>query len=270
MERLESTQRQSAPQERMGSPSSSMRLVIPDICSGPANDHQPWTVAQEAWCGHQPGEVSSPSTPFISLGVPAVSRLCPVQGRLSKARVEKGFPAQSKATERLFGRGRQRANQRITGGLVSHDQRKRLAAAQVDAVNVAAGSSNPHLLDLLPWAPRSEQRTVGPVPTGLFIVVGPAACGSLVGVRRASRQSEDLPPMQERKPPDCGHARPGPISSGRSCAHLHITHRSSVTRCAFSVLPLRSTGVSQSFGWFPAAPAGVAATGTTTTGTARS
>jgi hypothetical protein len=55
----------------------------------------------------------------LSLGVPDVSRLCPVQGQLSKARVEKGFPAHSKAIERLFGRGRQSANPRITGGLVS-------------------------------------------------------------------------------------------------------------------------------------------------------
>jgi hypothetical protein len=66
--------------------------------------------------------VSSPSIPSILLGVPDVSRLRPVQGSLSKAREELGFAAQSKATERLFGRGRQSANPRITGGLVSHFQ----------------------------------------------------------------------------------------------------------------------------------------------------
>jgi hypothetical protein len=53
------------------------------------------------------GEVSSPSTPSIPLGVPDVSRLCPVQDRISKARYENGLPAQSKSIERLFGRGRQ-------------------------------------------------------------------------------------------------------------------------------------------------------------------
>jgi len=62
------------------------------------------------------GEVSSPSTPSISLGVPHVSRLCPVQDRLSKARYENSSPAQSKSIECLFGRGRQSASQRITGG----------------------------------------------------------------------------------------------------------------------------------------------------------
>jgi hypothetical protein len=52
----------------------------------------------------------------VYLCVPDVSRLGPVHGPLSKAR------SQSKSTERLFGRGRQSANPRITGGLVSHDQ----------------------------------------------------------------------------------------------------------------------------------------------------
>ena len=63
--------------------------------------------------------MSSPSTPSILLGVPDVSRLRPVQGALSKAREELGFAAQSKSIERMVGRGRQSANPRITGGLVS-------------------------------------------------------------------------------------------------------------------------------------------------------
>jgi hypothetical protein len=63
-----------------------------------------------------------PLDPSISLGVPDVSRLCPLQDRFSKARSTHGFPAQSKSTEPLFGRGRQSANPRITGGLVSPDQ----------------------------------------------------------------------------------------------------------------------------------------------------
>ena len=76
------------------------------------------------------GEVSSPSsTPSVSLGVPLVSRLRPARGRLSKARAEKGFPAQNKSTEHLFGRGRQSANPRIPGGLVSHEQGKRAMTA---------------------------------------------------------------------------------------------------------------------------------------------
>ena len=86
------------------------------------------------------GEVSSPSTPSTLLGVPDVSRLRPVQGRLSKARNAQGLPAQSKSTERLFGRGRQSANPRIPGGLVSHLQGQRFAAGQVGAANAAAGS----------------------------------------------------------------------------------------------------------------------------------
>jgi hypothetical protein len=75
------------------------------------------------------GEVSSPSTPSISLGAPDVSRLRPVQGRLSKARLRDGLPAQSRSTEHRFGRGRQSADQRITGGLVGHDQSRGVAPA---------------------------------------------------------------------------------------------------------------------------------------------
>jgi hypothetical protein len=60
-----------------------------------------------------------PPRPLHLARRPDVSRLCPVQGRLSKARCESRVPAQSKATERMFGRGRQSANPRIPGGLVS-------------------------------------------------------------------------------------------------------------------------------------------------------
>jgi hypothetical protein len=70
------------------------------------------------------GEVSSPSTPSVSLGVPDVSRLRPVQGALSKARSEKGFTAHSRSTEPLFGRGRQSANrgsQGVSGAMTSAD-----------------------------------------------------------------------------------------------------------------------------------------------------
>jgi hypothetical protein len=86
------------------------------------------------------GEVSSPSTPSILLGVPDVSRLRPVQGSLSKAREELGFAAQSKSIERMFGRGRQSANPRITGGLVSHDQAKRSRANPVGVRDTPTGS----------------------------------------------------------------------------------------------------------------------------------
>jgi hypothetical protein len=85
--------------------------------------------------------VSSPSTPSSSLGLPDLFRLRPVQRRLSKASIEKEFPAQSKSTERLFGRGRQSANQRITGGLVSHDQAKRSHAARVGIRDTPTGSN---------------------------------------------------------------------------------------------------------------------------------
>jgi hypothetical protein len=85
------------------------------------------------------GEVS-PSTPSVSLGVPGVSRLRPVEGLLSKAREEQDFPAQSRPTERMFGRGRQSANPRITGGLVSSDQAERFAASDVGAPNASTGS----------------------------------------------------------------------------------------------------------------------------------
>jgi hypothetical protein len=66
-----------------------------------------------------------------------VSRLCPVQVRLSKARHENGLPAQSKSIERLFGRGRQSANPRTFGGLVSSGQAGRIAAARVSIRTVA-------------------------------------------------------------------------------------------------------------------------------------
>jgi hypothetical protein len=82
--------------------------------------------------------VSSPST---SRGVPDVSRLRPVQGRLSKARDEKRSPAQSKSIEHLFGRGRQSANQRITGGLVSHDQGIALSRARTSGAAEAGDRS---------------------------------------------------------------------------------------------------------------------------------
>ena len=49
------------------------------------------------------GEVSSPSTPSIPLGVPDVSRLCAVQDRLNKASYGNGLPAQSKSIGRLLG-----------------------------------------------------------------------------------------------------------------------------------------------------------------------
>jgi hypothetical protein len=82
----------------------------------------------------------------LFLGVPDVSRVRPVQGRLSKAGSEQDFPAQSKATERMFGRGRQSANPRITGGLVSHDQGKRFTGADVSAANAATGSKRAAIL----------------------------------------------------------------------------------------------------------------------------
>jgi len=86
------------------------------------------------------GEVSSPSTPSIPLGVPHVSRLCPVQDRLSKARYENSLPAQSKSIECLFGRGRQSANPRTFGGLVMSEQARRFPTAPADVLNAAAGS----------------------------------------------------------------------------------------------------------------------------------
>ena len=77
-------------------------------------------MAEEARYGHQPGGGVLPLDPLHLSRVPDVSRLRPVKGCLSKARNREGFLGQSKSIERMFGRGRQSANPRIPGGLVSH------------------------------------------------------------------------------------------------------------------------------------------------------
>jgi hypothetical protein len=97
-------------------------------------------VVEEPECGRQPRGRRPPPRPPPSLGVPDVSRLCPVQVRLSKARHENGLPAQSKSIERLFGRGRQSAGPRITGGLVSHEQAKRSRASSDGTRDTPTGS----------------------------------------------------------------------------------------------------------------------------------
>ena len=89
-------------------------------------------------CGHQPGGGVLPLDPLLlSLSVPDVSRFCPVQGRVQQGKEQKDFPAHSKSTERMFGRGRQSANPRITGGLVSHEQGKRSATGLLVSPRIA-------------------------------------------------------------------------------------------------------------------------------------